>query len=169
MSRISENKKKAGQQFSTAAKCKAISTKQCLQHEDSTKNKPKAKSPVTLRLSHDERAKLEELADGMTMSAYIRACIFAKDVERRKHRPKNVIEDKKAAAEALALLGQSRIASNLNQLAYHANVVAFIEDEEVKAQILEAHEYVSEIRRVLMKALGKASKHPSGAINDSRR
>lgn len=158
MSRISENKKTFDQEFSKAAKCKALSSKQCLHHEASAKNKPKAKSPVTLRLSHDERAKLEELADGMTMSAYIRACIFAKDVELRKHRPKNVIENKKAAAEALALLGQSRIASNLNQLAYHANIGAFIEDEEVKVQIAEAHEYVSEIRKVLMKALGNSSK-----------
>ncbi|MEM6615578.1 MAG: hypothetical protein AAF619_03525, partial [Pseudomonadota bacterium] len=34
-------------------------------------------SPVTLRLTPDERVKLEELADGMTLSAYIRACVFA--------------------------------------------------------------------------------------------
>ncbi|MEM6615439.1 MAG: hypothetical protein AAF619_02805, partial [Pseudomonadota bacterium] len=51
-------------------------------------------SPVTLRLTPDERAKLEELADGMTLSAYIRACVFAKEERRRKRRPKSVVEDK---------------------------------------------------------------------------
>ena len=35
------------------------------------KAKPKRPSPVTLRLTPDERAKLEELATGMTLSAYI--------------------------------------------------------------------------------------------------
>jgi len=67
-------------------------------------------SPVTLRMSTEERAKLEELAAGMTLSAYIRACVFAEETKRRKKRPLSSIEDKRAAAEALALLGQSRIA-----------------------------------------------------------
>ncbi len=97
-----------------------------------------ALSPVTLRLTPEERERLEELADGMTLSAYIRACVFAKEARRRKHRPKNVIADKKAAAEALALLGQSRIANNLNQLAYHANIGALAIEEAEKAQIVEA-------------------------------
>lgn len=45
----------------------------------------------------------------------------------------NVVEDKKA--EALALLVQSRIASNHNQLAYHASIGAPILGEREKAQI----------------------------------
>ncbi len=114
-------------------------------------------SPVTLRLTPEERQKLEELADGMTLSAYIRACIFAKESKRRKRRPRNVVEDKKAVAEALALLGQSRIASNLNQLAYHANIGVLIVSDEEKAQIAEANAHLLAIRTLLMQALGKAS------------
>ncbi|GAA6176745.1 plasmid mobilization protein [Sulfitobacter pacificus] len=114
-----------------------------------------ALSPVTLRLTPEERERLEELADGMTLSAYIRACVFAKETRRRKHRPKNVIADKKAAAEALALLGQSRIANNLNQLAYHANIGALAIEEAEKAQIVEAYAHVQAIRSLLMQALGK--------------
>lgn len=113
-------------------------------------------SPVTLRLTPEERVKLEELAAGMTLSAYIRACVFAEETRRRKRRPKTSVEDKKAAAEALALLGQSRIASNLNQLAYHANIGMLIEDEEAKAQIAEANEHLLAIRTLLMTALGKS-------------
>lgn len=84
-------------------------------------------------MTPEERTKLEELAVGMTLSAYIRACVFAEGSKRRKKRPMNVVEDKKA--EALALLGQSRIASNLNQLAYHASIGAPILGEREKAQI----------------------------------
>ncbi|GAA6207869.1 hypothetical protein NBRC116601_11620 [Cognatishimia sp. WU-CL00825] len=112
-------------------------------------------SPVTLRLTPEERERLEELAAGMTLSAYIRACVFAKEEKRRKSRPKDVVADKKAAAEALALLGQSRIASNLNQLAYHANIGAIMIGEAEKAQIAEAYAHVLSIRSLLMQALGK--------------
>ncbi len=61
--------------------------------------------PVTLRLTAEDRAGLVELATGMTLSAYIRACVFAKEERRRKRRPKDAVADKKAMAEALALLG----------------------------------------------------------------
>lgn len=122
-----------------------------------SKQKRRVISPLTLRLTPDERAKLEELAAGMTLSAYIRACVFATETRRRKKRPKNVIEDKKAAAEALALLGQSRIASNLNQLAHHANIGALIVGAVEKEQIAEANAHLLAIRGLLMQALGKTS------------
>lgn len=112
-------------------------------------------SPVTLRLTPEERERLEELAAGLTLSAYIRACVFAKEEKRCKSRPKDVVADKKAAAEALALLGQSRIASNLNQLAYHANIGALMVGETENAQIAEAYSHVLSIRSLLMQALRK--------------
>ncbi|MEQ1953644.1 plasmid mobilization relaxosome protein MobC [Mesorhizobium sp. CN2-181] len=106
-------------------------------------------------MTETERATLEELAVGMTLSTYIRACLFAREEKRRKRRPGSVIADKKAVAEALALLGQSRIANNLNQLAYQANIGALrIEDRE-RAMIDEAYEYVLSIRASLVAALGR--------------
>lgn len=110
-------------------------------------------SPVTLRLTADERARLEELAAGMTLSAYIRACVFAEEEKRRKRRPKNAVADKKALAECLALLGHSRMASNLNQLAYHANIGALVVDDVVKAQITESYDAIREMRALLIAAL----------------
>ncbi|MEM1286240.1 MAG: plasmid mobilization relaxosome protein MobC [Pseudomonadota bacterium] len=114
----------------------------------------KTPSPLTLRLTIDERAKLEELAAGMTLSAYVRACVFAGETKRRKRRPKDVVEDKKAIAEVLALLGQSRIASNLNQLAHHANLGVLDMGDEEKAQIAEANAHLRAIRGLLVQALG---------------
>ncbi|WP_375228590.1 plasmid mobilization protein [Roseobacter sp. S98] len=112
-------------------------------------------SPVTLRLTPEERWLLEELAAGMTLSAYIRACVFAEETQRRKSRPRTVVADKKAAAEALALLGQSRIASNLNQLAYQANIGALVIQEAEQAQLCEATGHLAAIRALLLQALGK--------------
>jgi len=111
-------------------------------------------SPVTLRLTVEERAKLEELASGMTLSAYIRACLFEQEQERRKHRPKAVVADNQALAQILGLLGQSRIASNLNQLAYHANIGTLPIDDDTRAQIKEGYEHVLFMRQTLMRALG---------------
>lgn len=119
------------------------------------RQKRSAMSPVTLRLTAQEREKLEELAAGMTLSAYIRACVFAEETKRRKKRPKDVIADKKAAAEALALLGQSRIASNLNQLAYQANIGGLAIEDEEKAQLADATAHLTAIRALLLQALGK--------------
>ena len=122
---------------------------------------PKARtalSPFTLRLTAAERARLEELAAGMTLSAYVRACLFAEETKLRQSRPSDVVADKKAAAEALALLGQSRVASNLNQLAHHANLGLLIVGETEKTQIAEAHQHVLAIRSLLMTALGKRAR-----------
>lgn len=109
---------------------------------------------MTLRLTETERQQLEDMAAGMTLSAYIRACLFAQEEKRRKRRPRSVVEDKKAAAEALALLGQSRIANNLNQLAYQANIGALIIEETERAKIEEAYRYILSLRALLVAALG---------------
>lgn len=111
--------------------------------------------PVTLRLTEAERERLEEMAAGMTLSAYIRACLFAEQERRRKRRPGSVVGDKKAAAEALALLGQSRMANNLNQLAYQANIGALIIEDRERAKIEEAYAYILSLRTLLMAALGQ--------------
>lgn len=90
----------------------------------------------------------------MTLSSYIRACLFAKAEKRRKRRSKKTVADKRAVAEALALLGQSRIASNLNQLAYQANIGALIVEERERANIEEAYNYVLMLRALLVAGLG---------------
>ena len=110
----------------------------------------RAISPLTLRLTPEERARLEELAAGMTLSTYVRACVFGEEAKRRKRRPKDKVADKKAIAEALALLGQSRIANNLNQLAYHANIGALEINASEREQIGEAYAHVLASARMLV-------------------
>ena len=111
--------------------------------------------PITLRLTEAERARLVEMAAGMTLSAYIRACVFAKAEKRRARRPGSVVADKKAVAEALALLGQSRMANNLNQLAYQANIGALAIEDRERAKIEEAYAYIMALRSLLIAALGQ--------------
>lgn len=109
---------------------------------------------VTLRLSVDDYDQLKQLADGMALSTYIRAQLLNKQIPRRKTCSVASVADKQMLAQILGLLGQSRIANNLNQLAYHANVGALIVDDEAREQISEAYEHVIFLRQSLIKALG---------------
>lgn len=109
---------------------------------------------VTLRLTADEHAKLLELAHGITLSAYIRACVFGGDAAPRKRKKREPVKDEKAIAQLLGLLGQSRIANNLNQLAYAANSGSLLFDDETQVIISEAYQHVCFMRSQLILALG---------------
>ena len=60
-----------------------------------------------------------------------------------------------ALAKALALLGQSHLSSNLNQLAYLANTGSLPLTPETEAQLQEAYAVICEIRALLLQALGQ--------------
>lgn len=64
------------------------------------------------------------------------------------------VDDRKALSQAIALLGQSRIASNLNQLAHLGNIGALPLTPEMLAELSAALQHVSEIRALLIKAVG---------------
>lgn len=121
-----------------------------------TKQKASGKrpSPITLRLTPEERARLEALAQSMTLSAYIRMVLFAEDVAPRKSSQRAPVKDHEALARVLALVGQSRIANNLNQLAKEAHLGSLLMDEQTQGQVNEAYLYVLDMRQHLITALG---------------
>ena len=118
------------------------------------KQEKPSQSPITLRVTDEERDRLKSMAAGMSVSAYIRKCIFAGDATRRKRRSYMPVKDQEAMARALALLGASRIANNLNQLAHKANIGSLIMDENTCAQIDETYAHVRLMRDELVSALG---------------
>jgi hypothetical protein len=62
--------------------------------------------------------------------------------------------DRQSLARALALLGQSRLSSNLNQLAHLANIGALPVDPQTESELYAALAGVRELRGLLMRALG---------------
>ena len=118
------------------------------------KQEKPSQSPITLRVTDEERERLKSMAAGMSVSAYIRKCIFAGDATRRKRPSHMPVKDQEAMARALALLGASRIANNLNQLAHKANMGSLIMDDDALAQIDETYSYVRLMRDELVSALG---------------
>lgn len=133
---------------------KASNVKKAFKASNSGSKPTKPSSPVTLRLTQSEKDKLIELAQGMSMSAYIRACVFNDQADKRKRVLRTPVKDKAYLAELLGLLGQSRIANNLNQLAFNANTGSLEVDDITLSQIEEAYSAVREMRGLLVKSLG---------------
>lgn len=139
----------ASHDFKAASQKSAGSTPKTLRHK-TTRDCPR----VTLRLSVEDHARLQKLADGMALSTYIRAKALGDALPSKKRRSSASVADKQALAQVLGLLGQSRIANNLNQLAYHANIGSLAMEAQTADQITEAYDHVIMLRAALIKALG---------------
>ena len=125
-----------------------------ISHQRKSPRKDKTLSPVTLRLTQDEISKLNNLSKGMSRSAYIRKCVFGKNTAPRKVRSRVPVRDQEALAQVLGLLGQTRIANNLNQIAYEANCGSLLMDQETEDEIKLACAHIAFIRVKLIEALG---------------
>ncbi|MGI9505990.1 MAG: plasmid mobilization relaxosome protein MobC [Geminicoccaceae bacterium] len=124
------------------------------------KRKKKNPAPLTYRpKDEEERQGVLAAAKGMSVSEYIRQCIHDADAKPKKLKLKTPIRDEQSLARSLALLGQSRIANNLNQLAYHANTGSLLLDEETLGKIDEAYQHVCFMRKALIAALGLREAH----------
>jgi len=122
--------------------------------------------PFSLRLTFEERGKLEHNAGNMPLGSYIKSLLFAADAPKYRKRRRVPEIDEKALAELLACLGSSRIANNLNQLAKAANTGSLYFDDETKRVLSRACNDVSAMRELLLKALG-VSTNGNGTIIES--
>lgn len=111
-------------------------------------------SPVSVRFTPEERLVLAKAAGGQSLSAYIRGQVLAENATKRKTRNRSPVENEQELARVLGLLGQSRIANNLNQLAKDANCGVLIVDPVTLQQIEEAYAHVKSMRDSLVRALG---------------
>jgi hypothetical protein len=110
--------------------------------------------PFSIRLSLEERARLAVEAAGAPLGAYIKAKVLGTMPVERKRRKVLTIKDREALAQALALLGHSRLSSNLNQLAYAVNIGSLPVTPETEAELRAALADIRELRRLLLTALG---------------
>ena len=110
-------------------------------------------TPFSLRLTFEERAKLERDSAGMALGAYIRSRLLDPDLVAPRKRGKFPVKDHQALAQLLGLLGQSRLANNINQLARAANTGSLPVTPDVESALLSAVGDVSEMRQLLIQAL----------------
>jgi len=111
-------------------------------------------SPLCVRVSPEERARLVREAGSMTISAFIRWLLFGDDATPRKRRVKNPIKDYRILAQLFALIKQTQAWNNLNQIARAINSNTWVVSPETEKLLQEACKAIIEIRDMLMKALG---------------
>lgn len=109
--------------------------------------------PFSLRLTPEDRARLEHDAAGMSLGSYIRWRLFDPANPPPRHRGKFPVKDHQALSRVLAALGQSRIANNLNQLAAAAHIGALPVTPDIESDLREAAEHVAQMRLMLLAAL----------------
>ncbi|MEO0772962.1 MAG: hypothetical protein AAFZ04_07250 [Pseudomonadota bacterium] len=124
-------------------------------HSFNDLSKEKTPSPFSLRLTFEERAKLEEAANGVPLGAYIKAVLFEESLEQVRRRNTRPVEDHVALAKALSAIGQSRLSSNLNQLAKGVNTGTLPVHPDIEAEISAACKDIAVMRSELLRALGK--------------
>ncbi|MEL6708616.1 MAG: hypothetical protein AAFP79_10055 [Pseudomonadota bacterium] len=109
--------------------------------------------PFSIRLTFEERARLERAAGNKPLGEYIRLKLLGEDAKARKavRRPKN---DQKTLAQILAALGSSSLGPSLRELAHAAKLGALAESPETVSEINAACADISAIRSQLISALG---------------
>lgn len=109
--------------------------------------------PLSVRFTESERVRLSELKGSKSVGEYIRDQALKGDSLPRAAR-RSPVKDAEPLGRLLGLLGQSRLSSNLNQIARAANQGSLPMTEETEADIRQACADVLEMRLLLLRALG---------------
>ncbi len=110
----------------------------------------KRAAPFSLRLNDEERAKLEAMADGENLSAFIKGRVFDDDKRARR----SAVHDRQALGQLLAMFGASDIAGNLATLAEASEIGNMPLPDDVVRELEAACASVIAMRFMLMQALG---------------
>lgn len=114
--------------------------------------KKKATTPVSLRLTDEERAELVARAGTRTLSSYIREQLFDGDARGRRVRLPSY--DKQMLGRILATLGQSGVTDSLRELSEAARIGALPVSPETEQSIASACAAIDSMRCNLISALG---------------
>ena len=128
-------------------------------HSDNRAARTGRPAPFSIRLSAAQRERLAAEAKGAPLGAYIKAKVLGTSPLSLR-RAGISIEDRQALAQALALLGRSHIAGNLNQLAHAANIGVLPMTPETEEELRETMRAVRSIRTLLLRALGMRGTGP---------
>ena len=119
------------------------------------RNKPKRRytPPFSMRFTVEERKRLDEMAGNQPLGSYIRDRLLGEQAEKRRKVKKPTV-DSAMLALVLSELGQSRLASNINQLAKAANMGTLDITPEIQRDIETACQEIQTMKMLLIVALG---------------
>jgi hypothetical protein len=111
--------------------------------------------PFSLRLSPEERSRLDAEAGPLPLGEYIRSRLFDFPSVRKRtfRRP---VQDEQALSQVLAALGRSRLSSNVNQLAKAVHSGSLPVTEETEEALVKACAEIHAMSESLVAALDQA-------------
>ncbi len=118
------------------------------------KSNKKRPAPLSIRLTDDERERLEEMAAGQALSSYIKTVLFNGETVQRGKRGAQTIKDYQKLAFALGLLGKLGTFATLNNLLDASQEQRVDMDSEMRDEVLKACQNIRVIRCNLIAALG---------------
>lgn len=113
----------------------------------------KRKPPLSIRLTEEERRKLEQLAGTMSLAGYIK--MVALDGYKPSRAPARMKADQRALAKVLAALGASQLSASLERLSYAAQNGSLYVDDRLAAKFGAACDDIRAMHLHLLDALGK--------------
>ncbi|MEO1039527.1 MAG: hypothetical protein AAFX09_08270 [Pseudomonadota bacterium] len=111
--------------------------------------------PFSMRFTDEERAILNVRTGNKPLAQYIREKLFGDAASPRAIKRRKPGVDQALLSQALGLLGQSRLASNINQIAKAAHMGALPVTPDLAAELDRACADIRLMRQLLLRALGK--------------
>ncbi|PHR92439.1 MAG: hypothetical protein COA69_08685 [Robiginitomaculum sp.] len=109
--------------------------------------------PISFRVTLLEKSKIKKLAGSQSVSNYLRReALGGKVASKRKKRLPDL--DDKRLARLLGALGQSRLSSNMNQIAKAANMGALPVTDDLVVELHTACADIRAMRHDIITALG---------------
>lgn len=125
---------------------------------DQRQQPPPRRLILSVPVSSAQRDDLLRRAGRQPLSAYARDQLFPandnRPVRKRQARGSAPVKDHAALAKILALLGKSEAGSSLRELAALARIGALPITPETEAALFKASAEISDIKALLMQALG---------------
>ena len=109
---------------------------------------------VLFRLSQSDHERLLQAAGDLTLSAYLRSTLLESEIKKIRVN-KRPLKDQEQLSLALGKLMQSRLSPNINQIAKAVNCGMVIMPDEAIDTLNSAQSELTEIRNLLLSALGK--------------
>jgi hypothetical protein len=133
-------------------------------HREPAKGTPPLSTPLSIRVTAEEKAQLQKMAGKLALSAYIRERLFgdtatmrAKRYQEKPRQPKiNHVE----IARLLGMFGQSELARSILALSLAVQAGELEASPEVEQQIGRACDDIYEIKNTLITALNVKMYHP---------
>jgi len=122
---------------------------------DTKRNPKKRPSPLSIRLTDNERSELKRLAGGKSLAGYVRQSLFENsNVVKTPKARKPTIRDHKSLARVLRALGAADTIKTIGDLriAYDDNMLLLSEEAEIA--VLHACCDINTMRQDLISALG---------------